>query len=138
MQDRLSRQELDVQDRRPGTFFGSVRLRLFAVAETKSVVEKSSRHVWECQVKSGIRTRNSSLRASLRSPATSLDDERSEQKFCLKKVLLKKLLKNRVCIFGIRNPNIMTRLLSTSGCSCPPFCQLKKKFLVSLDFRFQS
>lgn len=134
MQDRLSRQELDVQDRRPGTFFGSVRLRLFAVAETKSVVEKSSRHVWECQVKSGIRTRNSSLRASLRSPATSLDDERSEQKFWVDK----KLLKNRVCIFGIRNPNIMTRLLSTSGCSCPPFCQLKKKILVSLDFRFQS
>lgn len=123
MQDRLSRQELDVQDRRPGTFFGSVRLRLFAVAETKSVVEKSSRHVWECQVKS-----------SIRSPATSLDDERSEQKFWVDK----KLLKNRVCIFGIRNPNIMTRLLSTSGCSCPPFCQLKKKILVSLDFRFQS
>ena len=123
MQDRLSRQELDVQDRRPGTFFGSVRLRLFAVAETKSVVEKSSRHVWECQVGSGIRTRKSSLRASLRSPATSLDDERSEQKFWVDK----KLLKNRVCIFGIRNPNIMTRLLLTLGCSCPPFCQLKKK-----------
>ena len=26
------------------------------MAETKSVVEKSSRHVWECQVKSGIRS----------------------------------------------------------------------------------
>lgn len=129
MQDRLSRQELNVQDRRPGTFFGSVRLRLFAVAETKSVVEKSSRHVWECQVKSSI-----VYEESLRSPATSLDDERSEQKFWVDK----KLLKNRVCIFGIRNPNIMTRLLSTSGCSCPPFCQLKKKILVSLDFRFQS
>jgi len=94
------------------------------VAETKSVVEKSSRHVWECQVKSGIRTRNSSLRASLRSPATSLDDERSEQKFWVDK----KLLKNRVCIFGIRNPNIMTKLLSTSGCSCPSFFQFQLKF----------
>ena len=61
------------------------RCGLFAVAETKSVVEKSSRHVWECQVKSGIRTRNSSLR----SPATSLDDERSEQKFWVDKKLLK-------------------------------------------------
>ena len=62
MQDRLSRQELDVQDRRPGTFFGSVRLRLFAVAETKSVVEKSSRHVWECQVKSSIRGKSTVTR----------------------------------------------------------------------------
>ena len=64
MQDRLSRQELDVQDRRPGTFFGSVRLRLFAVAETKSVVEKSSVgvSVWECQVKSSIRGKSTVTR----------------------------------------------------------------------------
>ena len=41
-------------------FWVGARLRLFAV--TKSVVEKSSRHVWECQVKSSIRGKSTVTR----------------------------------------------------------------------------
>ena len=69
------------------------------MAETKSVVEKSSRHVWECQVKSSIRGRQVYGHPRLRLTTSEASKSFGWTKSCLK----------------IRNPNIMTKLLSTSA-----------------------